>query len=348
MSVDALTSAASALPELPRVDVSYPPVPSVLGISPHGLFAALGIGVGYWLIVRGTQRRGLSTAPVERAIGWGVLAGIVGARADYVISHPGDFTSLVQMLELWKGGLALFGGLIGGTLAAVASLRRARLPLPVVLDVAAVALPVAIAIGRVGDLLLTDHLGAPTSSGLAIAYRVAAGAHLAPGFGTGPAAPPQPGQSCDQVGTFLAGCTYHLTPAYDLLGALALFVFLWLLTRRAHPAGAVFTVFVGAYATQRLVLDVTRGVDERPLWGMTGTQLLSVALLVGAIVVLARLYRHPGGRSVGLDGGSGHPGSSRLSDAGRARPGPEPAPGSPDVPSGDMGRAAAPRGRADG
>ena len=341
MSIAALASAA---PALPAVDVSYPPVPSVLGVSPHGLFAALGIGLGYWLIVRGVQRRGLPTAPVERAIGWGVLAGIVGARADYVISHPSDFTSLVQVLELWKGGLALFGGLIGGTAAAVLSLRRARQPLPVVLDVAAVALPVAIAIGRVGDLLLTDHLGAPTTSALAIAYRIPAGAHLAPGFGTGPAAPPQPGQSCDQVGTFLAGCTYHLTPAYDLLGALALFVFLWLLARRVHPTGAVFTVFVGAYATQRLVLDVTRGVDERPLWGLTGTQLLSVVLLVSAIVVLARLYRRPSDPHASHDGAD----SFRASHAGPAQPGTQPALGSFHQPSSDSGTAQTPRGRADG
>lgn len=300
----------TVLGQPPVVDLGYQPVPTILGISPHGLFAAVGIAAGYWLIIRGVRRRGLDSAPVERAIVWGVMAGIVGARADYVISHPGAFSSVLQMLQLWKGGLALFGGLIAGTAAAILSLRRSRQPLPVVLDAAAVGLPLAIAIGRVGDLLLTDHLGAPTTSALAIAYRVPAGAHLAPGFGVAPAAPPGPGQSCAQVGTYFAGCSYHLTAAYDLLGALALFGFLWLLTRRPHPPGAVFAVFVGAYAAQRLVLDVTRGVDERPLWGMTGTQLLSVALVAGATVALARLYQRRGRRPSQTAGATGDgPGS---------------------------------------
>lgn len=85
-SLRLLGSAAIGQPlegsEQPALAVSHLPAPSVLGISTHGLFAALGIAAGYWLIVRGLRARDLPSAPAERAIGWGVLAGIVGARAD--------------------------------------------------------------------------------------------------------------------------------------------------------------------------------------------------------------------------------------------------------------------------
>jgi len=53
----------------------------------------------------------------------------------------------------------------------------------------------AIAIGRIGDLLLTDHLGLPTQSRFALTYVVEAGYRLAPGFGPYPAALPGVGES---------------------------------------------------------------------------------------------------------------------------------------------------------
>lgn len=169
---------------LVTLDVSYPPVPTILGISPHGLFSALGIVIGILGLRDPATRRGIGVAELERALWWGVFAGIVGARGDYVISHPDQFTSILQVFKLWEGGLALFGGLILGSVAAAVSLRRSGIDTVVAFDTAAIYLPLAIAIGRIGDLLLTDHLGTPTNAPLALAYRVGRGAQLAPGFGT--------------------------------------------------------------------------------------------------------------------------------------------------------------------
>ena len=141
---------------------------------------------------------------------WGIPAGIIGARLDYVISHPGQFSSLLQAVALWNGGLALFGGLITGTLTATVVLWRRGAPIRRVLDAAAPAIPLAIAIGRIGDLLLTDHLGLPTQSRVALAYLVEARYRLAPGFGPNPAALPGVGESCSDVGRYYAGCAYQL------------------------------------------------------------------------------------------------------------------------------------------
>jgi prolipoprotein diacylglyceryltransferase len=224
----------------------------------------------------------------------GVIAGILGARADYVLSHLNQFTSVGQVLALWQGGLALFGGLIGGVGAGVLMLRRRGSPVMPVLDVAAPSLALAIAIGRVGDLLLTDHLGRPTGNTFALGYLVKAGYRLAPGFGPSPAAAPGAGESCADVGRFYAGCTYHLSAGYDLFGAAALAALLLFLSRRRLPAGMSIAVFGGWYGTQRLLLDFTRSVDERPAAGLTGTQWLAVGLLgasVTAVFVILRRTR---------------------------------------------------------
>lgn len=269
------------------MSVTYPPLHSLFGVSPHGLLAATGIAAGALMLLRRVRRRGAPTAPLERALAWGVPAGIVGARADYVISHPRQFSSPLAVLQVWHGGLALFGGLIAGLGVGVIVIHRAGFHVPRLLDVAAPSLAVAIAVGRLGDLLLLDHLGKPTSSPWSIAYRIPAGALLAPGFGPSPAAPPPPGASCADGGQFYAGCTYHLSAGYDLLGAALLAALLMLLRRRArYRAGAAISLWAAWYGLQRLLLDFTRGVDERPIAGLTGTQLLAAALVAAAVTSL--------------------------------------------------------------
>ncbi|MFZ5851648.1 MAG: prolipoprotein diacylglyceryl transferase [Actinomycetota bacterium] len=278
------------------LEVTYRPIPSFFGVSPHGLLAAAGIAVGFLVLSREVRRRGLPTEVLDAAVLWGVLAGVLGARADYVISHLREFTSPLQVVKVWEGGLALFGGLIAGLAVGVTVAARKGAHVPRLLDAAAAPLALAIAVGRIGDLIIGDHLGTPTTSTFALAFRVESGYHLAPGFGLGPAAPPGPGQSCTDVGSYFAGCAYHLTPAYDLLGALLLAgLIVWLRRRLPLRAGVAFAVFLLWYPLQRLLVDVTRGIDERPLLGLTGTQLLAVVIVTAAVVLLAVVgLRHRG------------------------------------------------------
>jgi phosphatidylglycerol:prolipoprotein diacylglycerol transferase len=278
---------------VPAIEFSYPPVPDLLGISPHGILAAVGILTGFTLLRRAAQARDLNVQALESGVLWGVIAGVVGARVDYVISHYAQFGSFGQAIDIRQGGLALFGGLIAGVLTAVFLLRAAEAPVVPFLDSAGPFILLAIAVGRVGDLLLTDHLGAPTTSAYALGYVVRPGYHLAPGFGTTSATPPGPGESCGDPGKYFAGCAYHLTPAYDMLGALALAALLLWLSGRSLRRGVPFALFVVLYAVQRLLLDFTRGIDERPVWGLTGTQLLSLVLIALSAVVLGVLWRHP-------------------------------------------------------
>jgi len=268
------------------IGISYPPLPRLLGVSPHGVFAALGIGAGLWLLIRRLRAQMLPVDPVYKAVIWGVMAAFVGARADYVISHPGAFTSPVDLVALWRGGLALFGGLIAGTLVAAVVLKRNHAPVIASLDAAAPAFPLAIAVGRIGDLLLTDHLGKPLGDGPGLGYRIIAGTQLAPGFGPSPAVLPTAGHSCADLGVFYASCSYHLSAGYDLIGAAVLTLVLLFLSPRVRLPGALIATFGLLYGTQRLLLDFTRGIDERPAFGLTGTQLLSVAFVGSSLTAI--------------------------------------------------------------
>lgn len=281
--------------------ITYPPVHAMLGMSPHGILAAAGIAIGAVLLFRETRRRGLDPAALERALVWAVPAGVAGARLDYVISHPHEFNSLAEMIALWRGGLALFGGLIAGLSIGLVVAHRRGIHLFRLLDACAPCIAIAIAIGRVGDILLLDHLGKPASSSWALRYRVPVGVQLAPGFGPSPTIRPPADASCADLGRFYAGCTYHLSAGYDLIGSVLLFVLLLVLRRRARlRAGAAFSIWALWYGAQRLALDYTRGIDERPIAGLTGTQLLAVAVTVAAassLVIITVRRRGWGERS---------------------------------------------------
>ncbi|EWT07753.1 diacylglyceryl transferase [Intrasporangium chromatireducens Q5-1] len=278
----------------PAVEWSYSTIPTVLGISPHGLLSAVGILLAWVLLRRTLHNRGLDISAAESAVGWAIPAGLVGARIDYVVSHPGQFGSLWQMLEVWRGGMALFGGLLGGVLGGLIVLRRRGARVLPILDAAAAPLAAGIAIGRVGDLMLSDHLGRPLTGTWGIGYVIRPGSILAPGFSPSPARPPGLGESCRDLGSFYAGCTYHLTPAYDLIAAAAIALVLvgcarW--TRRVP--GVAIGLFALLYAGQRLALDGARGIDERPFAGLTGTQLIAVIVVTAAAIsIAAAVARH--------------------------------------------------------
>ena len=281
------------------IEWSYSTMPTVLGVSPHGLLSAAGI-VAAWVLLRRTVRaRGLDTSAAEPAVLWGIVGGLAGARIDYAISHPSQFGSVLQVLEVWRGGMALFGGLLGGVLAAVIVLRRRGVRLLPLLDAAAAPLAVGIAVGRVGDLMLGDHLGRPLTGTWGIGYVVPRGSVLAPGFAPSRARAPQLGESCTDLGAFYAGCIYHLTAAYDMIAAAVIALILigfarW--TRRVP--GVAISTFALLYAGQRLALDRARGIDERPFVGLTGTQLIAVVVVTAAAVsIIIAMVRHRSRRS---------------------------------------------------
>ena len=286
---------------LPHASVSFPPVQRVLRVSPHGIGSAGGFLAGAALLLREVRRRGdLDEQVVVRALTWAAVGAIAGARLDYVVSHPRDWESVWDALALWEGGLALFGGFIGGVAAALPILLRAHVHLPRFMDAAAPGFALGVVIGRIGDLVIWDHLGdVATGPWRTIGFTIKEGYDLAPGFGPSPAVPLPPNETCLSAladGTrFYAGCTYHQPALYDLAGALLLLgLLLWLRRRARYRAGVAILTWGTWYGTQRFVIDFTRSIDER-IAGLTGTQWLAAILaLVSATTLVVIAVRKRG------------------------------------------------------
>jgi phosphatidylglycerol---prolipoprotein diacylglyceryl transferase len=138
------------------VTLSFDPLIAQLGpfqLGWHGLFSTLALLVALWLATRLAAHRGLPIDPVVNVALWGVAGGIVGARVFHVLDHLEYFAlHPLEAVAVWQGGIAVYGAFIGGVAADLVAARRARLPVWRLLDVAAPAMLVGQAIGRLGCL----------------------------------------------------------------------------------------------------------------------------------------------------------------------------------------------------
>jgi phosphatidylglycerol:prolipoprotein diacylglycerol transferase len=254
--------------------------PRVGGISPHGIGIAVGYLVAGSLMVRHAARRGISADDVWNMLMRAVIGVIIGARLFYVMGHPGEFfgagRNFIDIFKIYQGGIVFYGGVFGGIAAAYPYMRKHGLSFKAVMDSAAPAFPLGLIFGRIGDIVVGDHLGG--ASTLPFAFRFSS----APNQPGGSVAHPNPAPEC-----FTTGC--HQTALYDLFSVVILLpVVLWL-TKKPRPPGFLIAFTATWYGGARLFTDIAR--DGSKYVGLHGTQWASIALILIGTWYLVRLSR---------------------------------------------------------
>jgi phosphatidylglycerol:prolipoprotein diacylglycerol transferase len=251
-------------------------------------------------------RRGVPQKLADSVVFWSLIGALVGARVAYVIAHVSEFAGPLEWLQIWKGGISLLGGIAGATLANAVNIKRQeyRFRFFQVADAVAPGLALGIAVGRIGDLIIGDHLGKPTSWLLAWTYE---GGTLAPPFQcvAGRCSADLEGDAqividrseavLRQAGIVVAeGIGVHQTALYDMLLAGLLFAFLWWFIRSPRREGVVTLTFGLAYGCIRLLEDSLR-IDKRfgPFTGSQWTA-LTVALVAAGLLIAWAASKRPG------------------------------------------------------
>ena len=282
-----------------------------IAISPHGIGIAVGFMVGTWLFTRIAVRRGVPLDAVNAVVFWSLIGAVVGARVAYVIAHVSDFDGPLEWLQIWKGGISLLGGIAGATIANAVSIKRQafRFRFFQMADVIAPCLALGIAVGRIGDLIIGDHLGKPTSWLLAWTYE---GGTLAPPFSCAQdsctaALQGNFSQTIDRTQAVLRdgtqvvarGIGVHQTALYDMLLAGLIFAFLWWFIRSPRREGVVTLVFGMTYGCVRLLEDSLR-IDKRfgPFTGSQWTA-LTVAIVAAGFLIVWAAKKPPGATTPG-------------------------------------------------
>ena len=319
--MDALTIASIGWPVLDRIRIG-----DEFAISPHGLGIAIGFLLGAVLLTRLAPSRGIDPEHISTMIFWALIGAVVGARLFYVIAHVSEFDNLGQMLAVWRGGISLLGGIAGAVLVNVPLMRRFGYRFFQVMDPAVIALSFGIAIGRIGDLIIGDHLGKPTSWALAWTYE---GGTLAPPYvcragrcvadllnGSQQIVISRAGATLfgENGAVIERGVGVHQTALYDIISASLLFAVLWWMNRRVRREGVLTLTFGVWYGTTRLVTDFLR-IDKR-FFGLTGSQWTALAVVLISAVLLMWWAARPGPGSGGEDANG--PPEGRRTDGGAA------------------------------
>ncbi|MBM3227430.1 prolipoprotein diacylglyceryl transferase [Candidatus Peribacteria bacterium] len=142
---------------------------SVFGFDVHwyGLLYLAGFLVAYLLLPRLQKYRGLSldSDAWGDILAWGVLGVLLGGRLGYVLFYdPGYYLMHpLEVLAVWKGGMASHGGFIGVILSLIFSARKHKISLLALGDIVVVPVAIGLALGRLGNFINQELYGIPTT-----------------------------------------------------------------------------------------------------------------------------------------------------------------------------------------
>jgi len=243
-----------------------------------GLMLGLAFLAAGWVASLEFERKGY-----KRDVAWSLLmgalvGGIVGAKLYYaflnwplLVEHP-----LRTLFS--RAGLVWYGGLLGGSLGVTYMLKREKLPFWEVADVAALSVPVAYGIGRIGCFLVGDDYGRPTDSWIGIAFPNGAppstAGNLRNSFGV---------DVPESIPDWEVLRVYP-TQLFEIVLSLAIFALLWRLRRHDHRAGWLFFLYLLLAGMERFFVEMFRVKDDRFFGGVTLAQIISVTLIIGGTV----------------------------------------------------------------
>jgi phosphatidylglycerol:prolipoprotein diacylglycerol transferase len=241
-------------------------------ITWHGFFTAVGIIAGVWLSVNlaASDRVGIDP-DTSYTIGMIVVAaGIVGARALYVIENYGDNTSIDSFGDIFRiteGGISIYGAIIGGAVAGWAYGLWKRLPSAAGGVAGAFGMLLGLAIGRIGDIINGEHFAKVSDLPWAVTYS-------------------------HPNSVAFARSPMHPAVAYEMIGDLVIMGILWLLWRRNPKSGVIFSLAFLLYAIMRFGVSFLRIDSHEPALGLTTPQLVSVVIIpIAALLTLFFLRR---------------------------------------------------------
>ena len=265
----------------------------------YGILIALGFILAILYVSRRAREFGVDADRMLDVILGGAIGGIVGARAYYVILQWDYYgQNLSQIFNTRSGGMAIYGGLIGGVLIGLLMCKIRRVKFMPALDLVVGGFLIGQGIGRWGNFVNIEAFGANTSlpwgmsSSVITDYLTQHEAELeAIGMAIDPNMPVHP--------TFL----------YESLWCLLGFAFIAWYTRRRKFDGELTLLYMMWYGAGRAVIEGLR-TDSLMIPGtsLRASQVLAAAMaVVAAIIWIVKTskVKKAGGRQLFVDSEQG-------------------------------------------
>jgi phosphatidylglycerol:prolipoprotein diacylglycerol transferase len=238
----------------------------------YGILIATAVLLCVFLGMRHAPRFGLTPDDVLDVVIAVIPLAIVFARLYYVVFSPTKWTFLT-IIDVRNGGLAFYGGVIGGLLGLALVARLKRIRLHRIVDFLVVYLPLGQAIGRWGNFFNQEAFGNNTTLpwGMKSAATQAYLESLPATAGLVPANPVHP--------TFL----------YEFLANILIFVILLVIRKRSRQPYETTFAYLGMYGFVRFFVESIRTDPlTTPLFGvdLRVSMWLSALMVIASVVVL--------------------------------------------------------------
>ncbi|HEU4421489.1 MAG TPA: prolipoprotein diacylglyceryl transferase [Pilimelia sp.] len=251
-------------------------------VRAYALCIVLGIVVACVVTEVRLRRRGAPRYAVLDVAVWAVPAGIIGARIYHVLTSPeqyfGEGGSPLAALKIWEGGLGIWGGVAGGALGAWIGCRQLGIPLRVFADALAPGLPLAQAVGRLGNWFNNELHGGQTT--------------LPWGLEVHRMDPDNPGKALlneDGTAELLPGL-YHPAFLYEALWCVGVAVLVIVADRRWRLGhGRAFALYVMGYTVGRFWIELIRTDPANTFLGARINVWTAVVVFLGALIYFVRV-----------------------------------------------------------
>lgn len=236
-----------------------------LFISYYGLIMALGMALGVFVACLTCKKRGFKSNDILILACYVLPLSIIGARLYYVLFSLEKFTSFWQIFEVWKGGMAIYGGVIGGAIGVGLYCLIHKKNFFSVADIAAPSLILGQAIGRIGCFFAGCCYGIEVTN---------------------------PSQMWFPLSVQINGVWHYSTFFYESFWNFLVFAALMLLLyfgKFIKERGVIVSGYFILYGIGRAWIEGLRG-DSLYIGAIKVSQLLSILLILLGIAILLAIY----------------------------------------------------------
>jgi phosphatidylglycerol:prolipoprotein diacylglycerol transferase len=213
----------------------------------YGVMMAASILLALWTAARLGPRLGVNREQVDALAIPAILLAFAGARIGYVVSHPAEFTSPLEILRVDHGGLTSHGAIAGGLIGLWWAARRLGVRFWDAADAVVWVIPIGNVLVRIGNFINGELYGDPTALPWGITFPGAAGPR-------------------------------HPLQIYEALFALIILAVTLPITKRRAFSGQLFWLVVVLTSLGRIALDLLRSGDR--VWGVLTLGQIPALLLV--------------------------------------------------------------------